>query len=95
MTQAVGSAIMMMDEIAWRHNLTYTVQDITPDEQWAELVNGTWTGMAGQLVRREKDMVINTFGLLYERLSAVDLSVICSTYSYSAVLRVSRYNHMQ
>ncbi|KAK3877760.1 hypothetical protein Pcinc_017553 [Petrolisthes cinctipes] len=77
-----------MDEIAGRLNLTYTVQSEPPDGQWAELVNGSWTGMAGQLVRMEKDTVINTFALLYDRLSVMDFSVTFSTDSYSAVLRL-------
>ncbi|KAK3895763.1 hypothetical protein Pcinc_000686 [Petrolisthes cinctipes] len=91
MTKPAGVAITMMDEIAGRLNLTYTVQSEPPDGQWAELVNGSWTGMTGQLVRMEKDTVINTFALLYDRLSVMDFSVTFSTDSYSAVLRVSRF----
>lgn len=78
----------MLDEVAIRLNFTYQLQDLTPDGMWGEMVNGTWVGMMGQLVRGEKDVIINSFAILHDRYQAITFSAPYFTDSYSASLKV-------
>lgn len=79
---------VMLDEVATRLNFTYQLQDITPDGLWGEIVNGTWMGLMGQVVRGEKDIIINGFAILHDRYHAISFSAPYFTDSYSASLKV-------
>lgn len=86
--QVQGLTKVMVDEVATRLNFTYQLQDITPDGSWGEMVNGTWMGMIGQVVRGEKDLIINSFAILHDRYQAISFSDPYFTDAYSASLRV-------
>ena len=83
-----GLAKVMLDELAGRLHYNYNLQKEPPDGYWGEVVNGTWMGMAGQLVRGEKDLIVDGFAILHDRYLALDLSVPYFTDSYSAALKV-------
>ncbi|XP_071542922.1 uncharacterized protein [Panulirus ornatus] len=86
--QVQGMAKVMLDEVASRLHFTYHLQEEPPDGYWGELVNGTWMGMAGQVVRHEKDLIIDGFAILLDRYHSLDLSVPYFTDSYSAALKM-------
>ncbi|KAK8397761.1 hypothetical protein O3P69_004512 [Scylla paramamosain] len=83
-----GMAKVILDEMASRLHFNYSLQKEPPDGYWGEVVNGTWMGMAGQLVRGEKDLIVDGFAILHDRYLALDLSVPYFTDSYSASLKV-------
>lgn len=83
-----GLAKVMLDEVARHLHFTYHLQEAPPDEYWGELINGTWMGMAGQLVRGEKDLIIDGFAILLDRYHSLDLSFPYFTDSYSDALKV-------
>lgn len=83
-----GLAKLMLDELARHLHFTYHLQEEPPDGYWGELINDTWMGMAGQLVRGEKDLIIDGFAILLNRYHALDLSLPYFTDSYSAALKV-------
>ncbi|XP_063609032.1 glutamate receptor ionotropic, delta-2-like [Penaeus indicus] len=85
---ASGLCKNMLSEIAEQLNFTYQLQEVPPDEYWGDLVNGTWVGMAGQVVYAEKDLLINGFGILIDRYHAMDFSVPYTSDSYKATLKI-------
>ncbi|KAG7168405.1 Glutamate receptor ionotropic, delta-1-like 1, partial [Homarus americanus] len=89
-TTVAGLGLIILTEIGSIMNFTYTVQYNPPDYHWGDFINGTWMGMAGQLVRREKDLIINTFSVLYERMAVMDFSVVIFSDSFSAVLKMPK-----
>ncbi|XP_068239492.1 glutamate receptor-like [Palaemon carinicauda] len=83
-----GIGITMLREIAERVNFTFSLQEIPPDGYWGELINGTWVGMLGQVVREEKDFIINGFAVVLDRYQAADFTIPYFTDSYSITLKV-------
>ncbi|XP_071527006.1 LOW QUALITY PROTEIN: glutamate receptor ionotropic, delta-2-like [Panulirus ornatus] len=84
----VGMGEAMLQEISGRLNFSYHLQEIPPDGFWGELINGTWVGMLGQVVRREKDFLINGMAVLLDRYHATDFTVPYFSDSYSVTLQV-------
>ena len=78
----------MLREMSDRLNFSYHLQDQPPDGFWGELINGSWVGMLGQVVRQEKDFLINGMALVLDRYSAADFSVPYFSDSYSITLQV-------
>ncbi|ROT76759.1 Variant Ionotropic Glutamate Receptor [Penaeus vannamei] len=85
---ATGICKKMLDEIAEQLNFTYELQVEPPDGYWGDLVNGTWHGMAGQVVYGQKDLLINGFGILLDRYHAMDLSVPHTFDSYKVAMKL-------
>ena len=75
----IGSNIDVLTVIGSHLNFTFSIQMITPDENWGSKENGTWTGMLADLVSNGKHLIINYFLVNLERFSAFD-----STYPYHA-----------
>ncbi|XP_069998206.1 glutamate receptor ionotropic, kainate glr-3-like [Penaeus vannamei] len=86
--RVVGIGLAMLGEIARRRNFTFHLQEIPPDGFWGELINGTWRGMLGQVVRGEKDFVINGMAVVLDRYRAADFTVPYFSDSYSITLQV-------
>ncbi|XP_076060173.1 glutamate receptor ionotropic, delta-1-like [Oratosquilla oratoria] len=84
----LGMGPTMLDEMARRLHFSYELFELSVDGFWGELVNGTWRGMIGELVRKEKDFVINGFVLVLDRSQAVDFSFPYITDSYTFVIKV-------
>ncbi|XP_042205177.1 uncharacterized protein LOC121854567, partial [Homarus americanus] len=82
-----GMCVNMLNEISAKLNFSY-VFDSEAEASWGELVNGSWIGMVGQVSRKEKDMSVNVIAVDKDRYTAVDLSVIYMTDSFSFVLRI-------
>lgn len=78
----------MLSELSGRLNFSYHLQDLPPDGYWGELINGSWVGMLGQVVRQEKDFLINGMALVLDRYRATDFSVPYFSDSYSIRLQV-------
>ncbi|XP_071522174.1 probable glutamate receptor [Panulirus ornatus] len=68
----VGPVGNVLDTVAQSLNFTYRL--VTPaDQHWGrKLANGSWTGMVGQVARREVDIALGPFGLTEERSKVVD-----------------------
>ncbi|XP_071526337.1 probable glutamate receptor [Panulirus ornatus] len=68
----VGPVANMLNTAAKSLNFTYSV--VTPaDQHWGrKLGNGSWTGMIGQVARKEVDIALGPFGLTEERSKVVD-----------------------
>ncbi|XP_071526274.1 probable glutamate receptor [Panulirus ornatus] len=68
----VGPVANMLNSVAQSLNFTYRL--VTPaDQYWgAKLPNGTWTGMVGQVARKESDIALGPFGLTEDRYRDVD-----------------------
>lgn len=75
--RCVGTSFDLLDIIAGKFNFSYTVQMETADHNWGSKENGTWTGMLGDLIYNNKDLVINYFLLTEERNADFD-----TTYAY-------------
>ncbi|KAK4311988.1 hypothetical protein Pmani_016542 [Petrolisthes manimaculis] len=86
--RVVGIGEAMLSEISHRRNFTYHLQDLPPDEYWGELINNTWVGMLGQVVRGEKDFVINGMALVRDRYLATDFTLPYFSDSYSITLQI-------
>ncbi|XP_055956921.1 glutamate receptor ionotropic, kainate glr-3-like, partial [Patella vulgata] len=55
------------------------------DGQWGVVANGSWTGLVGQVLRREVDLVVAPLVITSERLKVMDFS-FPFFHDYSAVL---------
>ncbi|KAK8395448.1 hypothetical protein O3P69_006241 [Scylla paramamosain] len=65
--RVTGIGETMLREISQRLNFSYHLQELPPDGFWGELINGSWVGMLGQVVRQEKDFLINGMALVLDR----------------------------
>lgn len=72
-----GISFDLLDIIANKLNFSCTVQMETADHNWGSKENGTWTGMLGDLIYNNKDLVVNYFLLTEERNMDFD-----TTYAY-------------
>ncbi|XP_063859244.1 probable glutamate receptor [Scylla paramamosain] len=69
-----GPMANILNVFAQTMNFTYNVVS-PPDSAWgAELPNGTWTGMMGQVTRKEADIALGPFGITYNRALRVDFT---------------------
>lgn len=75
--RCMGTSFDLLNIIADKFNFSYTVQMETADHNWGSKENGTWTGMLGDLVYNNKDLVVNYFLLTEERNADFD-----TTYAY-------------
>ncbi|XP_033760424.1 glutamate receptor-like [Pecten maximus] len=72
-----GLCFDLLDHMATSLNFTFVV-DVPPDGQWGVInSNGTWTGMVGQLARREIDIVAAPLSTQAKREEVMDF-----TYSF-------------
>ncbi|XP_069162127.1 glutamate receptor-like [Procambarus clarkii] len=86
--RAAGIGVAMLQETSLRLNFTYSLQEVPPDGHWAELINGMWTGLLGQVVRGQKDFIINGMAVVRDRYQAADFTVPYFSDSYSITLKV-------
>ncbi|KAK2139587.1 hypothetical protein LSH36_1706g00022 [Paralvinella palmiformis] len=67
-----GMAIEMLEELARRLNFTYTLSRV-PDGQFGNSKpDGNWTGLIGQLQRKEVDMCVASLSVTEQRKTVID-----------------------
>ncbi|CAI5456766.1 unnamed protein product [Caenorhabditis angaria] len=68
-----GVVMEILKEIGRRLNLTYEVID-NPETTWGELMNGSWTGAFGRLIRGDADLLAGGAIMEYDRSLVSDLT---------------------
>ncbi|KAI1304953.1 Glutamate receptor ionotropic, kainate 5 [Halotydeus destructor] len=68
-----GGERLLLDFIVEYFN--FTVDPINCNRTYGKLVNGSWTGLVGQLVYRKADFCLSYFSLIEARYSIIDFSV--------------------
>ncbi|XP_037797071.1 glutamate receptor ionotropic, delta-1-like [Penaeus monodon] len=72
---ASGILIEVLDSMAEIYNFTYTLK-LPDDDQWGSLKkDGSWTGMVGEVYRREQEMALGPTSITEEREKAIDFTV--------------------
>ncbi|KAK7068944.1 hypothetical protein SK128_006016 [Halocaridina rubra] len=58
-------------------SLNFTYKQLRPlDGSWGSMAaNGTWSGMVGQVVRKEADLGLGPFAITQKRFRAIDLTI--------------------
>ncbi|KAL5004981.1 hypothetical protein ScPMuIL_018437 [Solemya velum] len=80
-----GMVMDMLEVFASKLNFTYTL--IEPaDGEWGRLINGSWTGMVGQLAEEEVDMAFAPISVQPIRILYIDFVNIPFFYDPSTVL---------
>ena len=81
---------LLLSDLSNRLNFSFTLQENPPDWHWGDLINGTWTGMIGQIYRQEKDMTMNAMYYEIDKYTDLDLSIPYSTDAYTIVIKASK-----
>ncbi|XP_022787790.1 glutamate receptor 4-like isoform X1 [Stylophora pistillata] len=84
-----GYCIDLLDELAKRLKFTYEMYS-SPDGMYgAELENGTWNGMVGELVGKRADIAVASLTVTESREKVVDFSVPFMYYSREILIKKS------
>uniref|UniRef100_A0A8W8MHM2 Uncharacterized protein n=1 Tax=Magallana gigas TaxID=29159 RepID=A0A8W8MHM2_MAGGI len=70
-----GYCMDLLRELAKALNFTYTVIEVPDGEFGALLQNGSWSGMVGQLERREVDLMVATTSVRPDREMVMDFTI--------------------
>ncbi|XP_068231750.1 glutamate receptor ionotropic, kainate glr-3-like [Palaemon carinicauda] len=65
----------ILNILAEGYNFTYVLTQPSDLSWGAKFNNGTWSGMVGQVHRKEADMALGSFGLTWSRFQVVDFSM--------------------
>lgn len=84
----VGSTLELLDVIAAQLNFSYVVQMEPADQNWGSKENGTWTGMLGDLVYNDKDLVVNSLLLTEQPFAEFDSTYPYHLESYAFILKI-------
>lgn len=84
----VGSTLELLDVIAAQLNFSYAVQMAPADQNWGSKENGTWTGMLGDLVYNDKDLVVNSLLLTEQPFTEFDSSYPYHMESFAFILEI-------
>ncbi|XP_047495877.1 glutamate receptor ionotropic, kainate glr-3-like [Penaeus chinensis] len=84
----VGSTLELLDVIAAQLNFSYVVQMEPADHNWGSKENGTWTGMLGDLVYNDKDLVVNSLLLTEQPFVEFDSTYPYHLESYAFILEI-------
>ncbi|KAL5020559.1 hypothetical protein ScPMuIL_003451 [Solemya velum] len=80
-----GLLMDVLEELATLNNFTYELVE-APDGEWGQEVNGKWTGLVGQLERREVDILIASIAMKTSREEVMDFVPVPFYYDYTSVL---------
>ncbi|CAG2205591.1 unnamed protein product [Mytilus edulis] len=69
-----GLCIDLLNELSRDLNFTYQIVT-SPDGEWGRFVNKSWTGMIGQLERREVDLTVTPLSIQEERERVMDFTM--------------------
>ncbi|CAC5371233.1 GRIK3 [Mytilus coruscus] len=69
-----GLCIDLLKELSRDLNFTYQIVT-SPDGEWGRFVNMSWTGMIGQLERREVDLTVTPLSIQEERERVMDFTL--------------------
>ncbi|ESO96489.1 hypothetical protein LOTGIDRAFT_115937, partial [Lottia gigantea] len=79
-----GFCMDLLQELASSMNFSFIIV-MPEDGQWGVVENGSWTGLVGQIVRREVDLTVAPLVISSERLKVMDFS-FPFFHDYSTVL---------
>ncbi|XP_042226822.1 uncharacterized protein LOC121869529 isoform X2 [Homarus americanus] len=74
-----GTSIRILRSLGSWLNFTFTTTQQAEDGKWGELENGTWNGLLGEVYRSTKNITVNYFTVVYDRLQDFDHT---TTYFY-------------
>ncbi|KAA0194993.1 Ionotropic receptor 177, partial [Hyalella azteca] len=78
---------LVMERLKWCYYLLPT-----PDQQWGDKLNGTWTGMVGMLDRKEADLALGPLGVTLLRTEVVDYAAAYmnsdNNFLYKAITKI-------
>ncbi|XP_064099397.1 glutamate receptor-like [Macrobrachium nipponense] len=83
-----GTSKRIMDALGGWINFTSTFTESSSDDKWGEIVNGTWVGMLGDVLRGDKDLAVNYFSVTEERAQYFDFSVPHYNEGFGFTIRV-------
>nr|XP_058964192.1 glutamate receptor 2-like [Pocillopora verrucosa] len=87
-----GYCIDLLDELAKNLKFTYEIY-LSPDGMYgAELENGTWNGMIGELVGKRADIAVASLTVTESREKIVDFSVPYMYYSREILVKKSPHS---
>ncbi|XP_042229089.1 glutamate receptor U1-like isoform X2 [Homarus americanus] len=69
-----GILIELLNSFANTYNFTYKLK-LPDDDQWGALKDGTWTGMVGEVYRKEVEMALGPTSITEAREKAIDFTV--------------------
>ncbi|XP_071520481.1 probable glutamate receptor [Panulirus ornatus] len=73
--QATGILMELLDTFSESYNFTYTLK-LPDDDQWgSQQDDGTWTGMVGEVYRKEMEMALGPTSITEAREKAIDFTV--------------------
>ncbi|CAH3162257.1 unnamed protein product [Pocillopora meandrina] len=87
-----GYCIDLLDELAKNLKFTYEIY-LSPDGMYgAELENGTWNGMIGELVGKRADIAVASLTVTESREKIVDFSIPYMYYSREILVKKSPHS---
>ena len=86
LSKPVGIIFAMMDVLGEKLNFTYTIAQ-PPDNAFGSKSSGQWTGMIGQLARKEVIMAAAPFNIDSQRQEVVNFSVPIDLQPYTFMFR--------
>lgn len=69
-------------------NFTFTTTQKADDDNWGELENGTWNGLLGMVYRGEKNLTVNYFTVVYDRIQAFDHTATYYSEGFGFALQI-------
>ncbi|XP_064119171.1 glutamate receptor ionotropic, kainate glr-3-like [Macrobrachium nipponense] len=67
-------------------NFTYTCRQ-APDRQFGDKINGSWTGLVGELLNGRGDVIVTALDSTYERTQVIDFCLPSGVIEYGLIIR--------
>ncbi|KAK3890320.1 hypothetical protein Pcinc_005702 [Petrolisthes cinctipes] len=84
-----GTNIRILESLGAWLNFTFTLTETAEDNNWGELENGTsWNGLLGEVYRGHKNITVNYFTVVEERLRDFDVTATYFYEGFGFALRV-------
>lgn len=83
-----GLQVEVLNALGHVLNFTYNMTETSPDHNWGDFENGSWTGMLGMVHRGEKNFTVNFFGYSLEKMRDFDASSSYWMEGFGLTLRV-------
>ncbi|XP_068220453.1 glutamate receptor ionotropic, delta-2-like [Palaemon carinicauda] len=86
--KCTGTSLDLLQIISKKLNFTYDVQMETADHNWGSKENGNWTGMLGDVIYNNKDLVVNYFLLTETRNEDFDSTRAYYSEGFAFALKI-------
>ncbi|XP_071524430.1 probable glutamate receptor [Panulirus ornatus] len=83
-----GTNIRILRSLGSWLNFTFTTTHHANDGNWGELENGTWNGLLGEVYRGEKNITINYFTVVYDRMQDFDHTATYFSEGFGFALQI-------